>query len=160
MRLDDINDLPAMNGLIRKLGLDSCSVYNYLFLPGDFPSFEYEAVIEPNLAETKRLSQGIPVPFNPAAASGWDCSPRTVQSDMYDFPHGQFGPIAVKDTPAIWEKYLRGFRDFLESENSTARILSLACWNEWTEGAYLEPDEQYGYGKLEAVKKVFGTAEK
>jgi len=159
-RLHDINDLPAMNGLIRKLGLDSCSVYNYLFLPGDFPSFEYEAVIEPNLSETKRLSRGIPVPFNPAAASGWDCSPRTVQSDMYDFPHGQFGPIAVNDTPAIWEKYLRGFRDFLDSESSTARILSLACWNEWTEGAYLEPDEHYGYGKLEAVKKVFGTAGK
>lgn len=159
-RLGDINDLPAMNKLIGKLGLDSCSTYNYIVIPGAFPSFEYEAVIEPNLAETKRISEGIRVPFNPTAASGWDCSPRTVQSDMYE-PRGYpFGPVAVNDTPAVWEKYLLGFRDFLDSESSSARIFGLACWNEWTEGAYLEPDEQYGYGKLEAVKKVFGTAGK
>ena len=153
----NMQDLPAINELIGLLGLNSCSCYNYIVFPGKFPSFEYETVIEPNLSETKRISQGITVPFNPTAASGWDCSPRTVQSDMYE-PRGYpFGRIAVNDTPAVWEKYLLGFRDFLDSESSTARILGLACWNEWTEGAYLEPDEQYGYGKLEAVKKVFGA---
>ena len=160
MRLGKIHDLPKINELIGKLGLDSCSCYNYIVFPGGFPSFEYEAVIEPNLAETKRISEGIQVPYNPTAATGWDCSPRTVQSDMYE-PRGYpFGPVAVNDTPEIWEKYLLGFRNFLSSKSSTARILGLACWNEWTEGAYLEPDEQYGYGKLEAVKKVFGSAGK
>ena len=34
--------------------------------------------------------------------------------------------------------------------------MHIACWNEWTEGAYLEPDTQYGYGRLEAVREVFG----
>lgn len=28
-------------------------------------------------------------------------------------------------------------------------------YDEWTETSYLEPDNLYGYGYLEAVKKVF-----
>ena len=31
--------------------------------------------------------------------------------------------------------------------------------NEWTETSYLQPDNVYGYGYLEAVKKVFVDGE-
>lgn len=29
------------------------------------------------------------------------------------------------------------------------------CWNEWTEGSYLEPDTVSGFRYLDAVKRVF-----
>ena len=32
-------------------------------------------------------------------------------------------------------------------------MIHISCWNEWTEGSYLEPDARYGYGMLEAVKE-------
>jgi Glycosyltransferase WbsX len=38
------------------------------------------------------------------------------------------------------------------------RILNINCWNEWTEGSYLEPDTVHGLKYLEAVKEFFGTA--
>lgn len=31
---------------------------------------------------------------------------------------------------------------------------------EWTEASYLQPDDLYGYGYLEAVKQVFAGGEK
>jgi len=38
------------------------------------------------------------------------------------------------------------------------RILNLNCWNEWTEGSYLEPDTAHGTAYLDAVKAVFTNA--
>ncbi len=39
------------------------------------------------------------------------------------------------------------------------RILTINCWNEWTEGSYLEPDTRQGMAYLEAVARVFRDAE-
>ena len=34
-------------------------------------------------------------------------------------------------------------------------LITINSWNEWTEMSYLEPDDVYGYGYLEAVRDVF-----
>ncbi len=38
------------------------------------------------------------------------------------------------------------------------RIFNINCWNEWTEGSYLEPDQRNGMKYLEAIREVFGVA--
>ena len=39
--------------------------------------------------------------------------------------------------------------------NMKAPFITVNSWNEWTETSYLEPDDLYGYGYLEAIKDVF-----
>ena len=33
----------------------------------------------------------------------------------------------------------------------------IEAWNEWGEGAYIEPNIEFGFGDLEAIRSVFAT---
>jgi hypothetical protein len=45
-------------------------------------------------------------------------------------------------------------------DSASPRIVNLNCWNEWTEGSYLDPDQRNGMKYLEAVREVFGAPPK
>ena len=67
--------------------------------------------------------------------------------------HVQQGPI---ERPEV----LQLVKDRLLAAATQPKIITINCWNEWTEGSYLEPDTRSKYAYLEAVRAVFGPAER
>ena len=50
---------------------------------------------------------------------------------------------------------LRRAKEWVDARPGLHPLITINSWNEWTETSYLQPDNEYGYGYLEAVRNVF-----
>ena len=74
----------------------------------------------------------------------WDNTPRLKNGRVYKGA-----------SPEKFEKYMIE----LLKKPTAMNCIFINAWNEWAEGAYLEPDERYGYGYLEALKRAIGRTD-
>lgn len=66
------------------------------------------------------------------------------------------GTILHNSCPRLFEKWLTSaFIDTLQRhKNPDEQIVFINAWNEWAEGAHLEPDQRYGYAWLAALRQA------
>jgi hypothetical protein len=89
-------------------------------------------------------------------APGWDASPRgadygDARPDKYPW-----SPVVTGEHPQLFGEALRRARAFRSPHDVDDPLLLIASWNEWSEGHYLEPDQRFGMGWLEAVRSARG----
>ena len=63
-------------------------------------------------------------------------------------------------TPGKFAVCLEKAKQFIDRYSLNPKLITVNAWNEWSEGSYLEPDEKFGLGYLEAVRKIFSTLRK
>jgi hypothetical protein len=145
--------------LVRKLGFDSVTSYVWVHHVGlpQFPQTPYDYVMEKAVEHWAVAEQQFGVPYHPNVSMGWDPSPRCLQSDPYENKGYPFMATISGNTPENFKTALEKVKAFLDTQSSGQRIFTINCWNEWTEGSYLEPDTIHGFAYLDAVKAVFGA---
>lgn len=72
----------------------------------------------------------------------WDNTPRNVKGLAYKGA-----------TPEKFEKYMSQLVKNVD-KSQCQKYIFINAWNEWAEGAYLEPDEKFKYNYLEALSKA------
>ena len=142
--------------LVHDLGFDSVTSYGWVnHVPLPEQQTDYNQVRDGYFKYWDKAAAQFGVPYFPNFSMGWDVSPRCDQRDVLDASGYPFMNVIVNNTPENFETALRLTKARLLANPKGPRIFNINCWNEWTEGSYLEPDTVHGYGYLEALKRVF-----
>ena len=126
------------------LGINSVVSYTWYLINLDQ---DYIRWAEKGLAFRDRWDSILEIPFMPNVCVGWDNTPRYPQ-------YGQDSTVHIGNTPESFAMYLQEAREYLDDRPEQPPLIIVNAWNEYVEGSYLEPDMKWGYGYLEAVKKV------
>ena len=110
----------------------------------DFSSyiFSYPKMVEYQESQIKTTT---PYPLYKTVFPSWDSEPRKPGR----------GTIYAYSSPSLYRRWLQTACNWtIKNHPQEERFVFINAWNEWAEGAHLEPDRRFGYGYLEATKDV------
>lgn len=108
------------------------------FLPS-VAHLDYTKVMDRYYAEEDRGEN-----IYPTLLPQWDRTPRA----------GSKTEFLINATPEKFQKTIEDAIELIKDKEPEHQILFLKAWNEWGEGNYVEPDEQFGHGWLDAIRNA------
>jgi len=138
----------------REYGFDSAVEFppqgrRHMVWPQSLPgvSEEFEGFMEDYVAMARHFMTKPPseYPRYRGIIPGWDNTAR----------RGKRAHIVVRSSPEMYEKWLRAIVErTIQESGEKAPLVFINAWNEWAEGAHLEPDQKYGLAYLEATRRA------
>lgn len=149
----------------KEVGYDTAGSYNPLdwitrrFQPKENERSDYEvAAADVAFKLWPEHHKDFKVPYIPALSPGWDSTPRYIMpSKKPAIPNRDAWPRCViynNESPAAFKAFVQAAFAYLNKHTEVPGILTIACFNEWTEGHYLLPDNRFGYGMLDALAEA------
>lgn len=155
--------------IIDDFKLNSISSYHMLTnirVPNTFPTRDYETYADiyfktlESGGGTNGMEQPVKnlrVPYYLNVSMGYDTSPRCHNDpEWMNKPNAgyPYGAVTVNNTPYNFKKALAKAKEITMQKDEKDRIIIINAWNEWGEGAYLEPDTVNGMAYLEAIRDI------
>jgi hypothetical protein len=128
-------------------GFDMTSIYHYMGHGGKAANprdYSFDLVSESSLPYWRARQQTGILPFLPNLSTGWDDRPWAGESKA-TVVHGR--------TVAKFQRICADAKTFADESGVRRRVL--APLNEWGEGSYAEPCQEFGFGMYEAVRETF-----
>lgn len=145
------NNLPYLVDY-KKGGFDAVTAYAYGFRdrPMDFStrSMPFEPLIPRHhecFAIAREEAHRLGLDYIPSAWVGWDDAARSKENAVR----------TTGNTPAAFRRMVEALPHYVESDT---RLALFESWNEWGEGGQAEPGQQYGFGRLSALRDVLTRA--
>lgn len=138
------DDTPTQDNTLNYLGFESLTNYQWVHFVR--PNEDYQTYGEKAVAKYGEFDKDFSSPYFPHVSIDWDPSPRFEVAT----PEHLTGV-----TPEKFEGFLRVAKEYVDAHPNQPPLITINSWNEWSEGSYLEPDAEFGYGYLKAIKKVF-----
>jgi lipopolysaccharide biosynthesis protein len=97
----------------------------------------YEALADKYMS--RRAEQ---YPTHRTVVPRWDNTPRRLHH----------ATMFLGSTPEYYRRWLAAARESERQQRGSEGIVFINAWNEWAEGAYLEPDSRWGHAYLEMTR--------
>lgn len=108
--------------------------------------FSYLGLVE---ADVEAL-ESIPDTHYPGVMPAWDNTPR----------RGLRGHLWIESNPFTFRRWLLAAAVAVQDRPHDDRIVFVNAWNEWAEGAILEPSTDAGTANLDAVRDIVGSRDR
>ena len=124
---------------------DETTIYHFMY-PGKnvanplLYSFDQVVAASKNNWEERRET-GI-LPFMPNISTGWDSRPW----------HGFRNVVVYGRSVQSFKRLLEDYKSFADETGIKRAVLGPL--NEWGEGSYIEPNDEFGFGMYEAIREV------
>jgi lysophospholipase L1-like esterase len=134
-------------------GYDAVTGYTWPHLgvpAGEFRA-PYAGLLEGYRLQWQHILDTAGIPLLPPVCGGWDSRPW----------HGENNFVRFDRTPELFRRHLLDARQFLEANSQNPglrKLLIVEAWNEWGEGAYIEPHTEFGFGYLDAIRDALTPA--